>query len=92
MATDQDWAEAARAARQALITMGYPVKAGCHPDEDEPCSGNFAQHAAAYYVTLHAVTDHQLEHLGPCFDQPELIYDDAMRRLRRDCQLERPRP
>lgn len=91
MATDEDWIEAARAARQALLDIGYPVKVGCHPDEAEPCSGNFSQHAAAYYVTLKAVADHHLEHIGPCFDQPELIYSDAMDRLHRDCQLEQPR-
>ena len=92
MATDQDWAEAARAARQALITIGYPVKDDCLPDEADACSGNFAQHAASYYVTLKAIADHQLEHIGPCFGQPELIYNDAMAKLLRDCQLKRPRP
>jgi len=62
--SDTQWADLARASRQALGLLGYPIDDRCLPDEPSPCGGTFQLHAIAHLATLAAVTDHHLEHLG----------------------------
>lgn len=62
---DDSWADLARASRQALALLGYPIGPSCLPGETSPCGGTFADHAAAHLGVLHAIADHQAAHLGP---------------------------
>jgi hypothetical protein len=64
---DEDWAEYARATREALRLLGRPIEPRCLPDEAEPCGASFALHAAAHLATIKAIADHQFTHLGPDF-------------------------
>jgi hypothetical protein len=65
MATDESWADLARVTRECLALLGHPVEPRCLPDEARPCGGSFAVHCAAYFGVIAAITDHQLQHLGP---------------------------
>lgn len=85
-AVEHQWAEAARGARRALAEVGYPAPPACMPDEAEPCGGTAQHHALAYFVTLRAVADHQLDHLGA---HPGVVADiqlTAEAELRANCQ------
>lgn len=62
--TEQAWAEVARGARRALVEVGYHDVPECLPDEAHACGGTAGQHALAYFATLKAIADHQLDHLG----------------------------
>ena len=75
MTTDESWAEVARGTRRALAELGHPITPLCLPDEADPCGGTFTQHALAHLATIKAVADHQLEHLGPAWnDIQDTIY------------------
>lgn len=67
-ATDESWAQVARDIRDALSALGRDIGSRCLPDEDQACGGTFAQHAAAYFATIAAIVDHQMDHLGPAFN------------------------
>lgn len=64
---DESWAPVARATRQALDLLGYPITPRCLPDEPDPCGGTFALHTVAHLATIKAICDHQLVHLGADF-------------------------
>jgi hypothetical protein len=63
-AIEHKWAEVGRAARGALVLLGYPEFAHCMPDEADPCGAPAQLHALSYLVTLRAVADHHLDHCG----------------------------
>lgn len=86
MATDEDWADVARGARDALSSLGYPPVPPCLPGEAEECGGSFAQHATAYFGTIKAVADHQLGHLGELGQMHGEFYWKARENLARDCK------
>jgi len=89
MASDQSWAEVARATRDALALLGRPITPRCLPDEADPCGGTFADHAAAHLATIKAVADHQLLHLGPEYGPAHSeIYWEQCAELHHDCMTE----
>lgn len=89
-AADRDWANVARASRDALALLGWPIARRCLPGEDDPCGGSFAEHAVAHLVTLQAVAGHQLTHLRPPRRMTETLWRSISRELRQEpCQLRR---
>ena len=71
--SDQNWADLARASRDALGLLGYGIEPRCLPDEPEACGGTYAEHVAAHLAALKAVADHHLSHLGA----PAAMADDV---------------
>jgi hypothetical protein len=82
------WAEVGRAARTALVQLGYPEFAHCLPDEPDACGAPAELHALAYLATLKAVADHQLAHLGAAPSVVAGIYQQTKAELESDpgCQ------
>ncbi|HZR54601.1 MAG TPA: hypothetical protein VFB06_34510 [Streptosporangiaceae bacterium] len=81
---DQQWAEYARASREALSRLGYDVKR-CLPDEPGACGGGWAEHVAGYLAGIKAVVDHQLDHLGAPVTMIEDIYQHISAELHEQC-------
>lgn len=61
---DTDWADLARSSRSALSLLGYRLDSECLPGEPDECGGSFAAHAAVHLVSIRAVANHHLNHLG----------------------------
>jgi hypothetical protein len=79
--SDQNWADLARASRDALGLLGYGISPRCLPDEPGACGGTFAQHVMAHLATLMAVAEHHLSHLGAPAEQVAEIYERAVAEL-----------
>ena len=89
MASDQSWAEVARATRDALALLGRPITPRCLPGEPDACGASFAQHACAHLATISAIADHQLWHLGPDLGPMyDGIYQEQHDLLIHDCMTE----
>ncbi|HEY2309480.1 MAG TPA: hypothetical protein VGI05_26680 [Streptosporangiaceae bacterium] len=61
---DASWASPARASREALSLLGWPIVARCLPGEEHECGHGFAGHTLAHLATIIGVCNHQLIHLG----------------------------
>ena len=83
MATDDAWADLARASRAALAHLGYEIEPQCLPDETDPCGGTFVLHTAAHLATIKAVADHHITHLGAGFEE---LLDDVYERATAHCR------
>lgn len=81
---DQKWADLARASRDALARLGYPVLPRCLPGEPDACGGTFREHAASHLASILAVTDHHLQqHVKP----PEKFVAGVYQETGIDCQV-----
>lgn len=83
---DASWKDVATGARTALHHLGYQIVPRCFPGEPghAECGGSWAEHAGSLLLTVKAVADHQLAHLGAPASW-QAIYDGVTDELEHGC-------
>jgi hypothetical protein len=93
--TEESWRKPARAARECIRILGYPMALlRCMPGEEEAgqCTGSVSEHALSYYAILKAIADHQITHMNPPLPAYNRIYRAAEADLNQNCRSTCPYP